>query len=72
MAGDYIPGNDNNFLAWANNFVSYIQAHGADFNSTTSEFTFHFLFSLVIVFSVCFLGAKPWKIHTPTTQWLSS
>ncbi len=27
---DYIPGSDTEFLAWAANFVSYIQAHGPE------------------------------------------
>ncbi len=27
---DYIPGSDTEFLAWAANFVTYIQTHGPD------------------------------------------
>lgn len=30
MGKDYIPGSDNDFLSWMNNFIAYINAHIAD------------------------------------------
>ena len=30
MANDYIPGNDSEFQAWLENFVTYVNAHLAD------------------------------------------